>query len=242
MDQPATAAARYWHQREQFEIEAASLFATFGKLMADIDAPAPIRDMAADAARDELEHADRCRALVERLDAGRDLPPVPRVRTPTRLAPRGMTLTPRQAALYSAAAIGCVTETLSAALLLQIRQRAKDDLVADTAQSILRDETKHSQLGWAYLAHATRHEDTTWIGEHVGPMLDAALDEELHPAKPQLPEGALTGYGVLSPNLVRATCASVVRDVIEPGFSHFGITIAARPGGREFGAPPATPN
>ncbi|MFT5358517.1 MAG: hypothetical protein ACI9KE_005756 [Polyangiales bacterium] len=224
-------AARFWLHRERVEVEAASLFADLSERMALSGAPPAIRAMAAKACADELRHADRCRAIIDSLDPGAQ-PSVPRDRQPSQLAPLGAELTIEHQVLYGSVAIGCITETLSVALLMEIRARAQDAIVSDVAHEILRDEIEHSRIGWAALEHARTRVDVAWLEPHLATMLKLALGEELaEPAatpRDQAREpGSLEPWGVLSSEVARATCEAAVRDVIIPGLRRAGLDCSA---------------
>jgi len=223
-------AAAFWLARERVEVEAAALFLDLSERLRRLAAPKNITDLCVEAHRDELRHADQCRAIIDALRGSRPVPPVERRRVAWRLSPAEADLDPQAEALYAAVAIGCVTESLSTALLAEIRGRAEHPLVQDTAHAILRDEVNHSRIGWAYLANAAKNGDVRWLGAHVDAMLRAALDEEASPvpgASEDLEAGALEPFGVLSARTVRLTCEATVREVIVPGLAHFGIPCAA---------------
>ena len=55
------------------------------------------------------------------------------------------------ALLFEMVAYCCLTESLNAALLLEIAQRASQGEIVRAAQKILKDEVQHSQMGWAHL-------------------------------------------------------------------------------------------
>lgn len=203
---------RVWQHRERVEREAAALFEHHAGELAAVGAPAAVVELARRAADDERDHAARCRALVDRFSPGlASLPPAPA----EPLGPRE--LSRRQRALYASVALSCVTETLSAALLLAMRARARDELVADTVHRIARDEIDHSRLGWAHLAAAARAGYVAWLAPHVPAMLRAAVAAEVAPATADL-----SGYGILSRAEVDHIVHRTITTVIAPGLARFG--------------------
>lgn len=223
-------AAAFWAHRERIEVEAASVFADLASLL---ERDARAADASAEASRDELRHADACRALVERFAPGVHAP-VPRERSRIHLAPPDV----RDRGLYGAVALGCVTESLSVALLMEIQERATDAQVAETAHAILKDEIRHSRFGWAALATAHARGDVSWLAPHLPAMIAGAIGEEasVHlgagrsTPKPHaavaLPAGALEGHGVLSAEVARSVCERALADVVVPGLAHFGLHVA----------------
>ncbi|HUH03280.1 MAG TPA: hypothetical protein VML75_14885 [Kofleriaceae bacterium] len=209
-----TRVARIWQHRERIEREAAALFEHHAGELAELGAPAAVTGLAARAAIDERDHARRCRALVERFHPGlAPLEPAPTQALGPRHASR------RDRALYASVAMSCVTETLSAALLLHMRARARDELVAETVHHILKDEIDHSRLGWAHLAAEARDLDVTWLAPHIPAMLRDAMATELAP----MTGPDLSAYGILAPGEVASIVDRTVATVIAPGLARFGI-------------------
>ena len=167
-----------------------------------------------------------CRAIVDEL--GVELPPLP----PPDAAPLGPAgLDKRQRALYAAVAISCVTETLSAALLLAMNDRAQPGRIRDTVHHILRDEISHSRLGWALLA-AERERGgegaLTWLSAHLEPMLAEAVSADVEPmfeSRAERPD--YSAHGVLRREQVGSVVREAIEQVIAPGLREHGIDPAA---------------
>jgi hypothetical protein len=216
--------ARVWQVREQAEHEAAMLFGGLACELAAMGFRESFCEMALRASRDETEHAALCRGVVDA--HARDLAPLlPRHRT--RLGPPS--LSRRQRALYEAVALSCVTETLSVALLLEMRSCVRDPPAQAAVTRIVRDESRHSQIGWAVLEHERRAADVSWLSPHIGAMLRVALESEEVPA---LEANDLGSYGILTPSRTQAVAGAVVREVILPGLDRYGIdtSLAGCPG------------
>lgn len=208
--------ARIWQHRERIEHEAAVLFEHHAGELAAIGAPAAVTRLARQAAADERDHARRCRALVDRFNPGLPpLEPAPTVPLGPRRASR------RDRALYTSVAMSCVTETLSAALLLHMRARASDPLVAETVHHILKDEIDHSRLGWAHLAAEAQRADVTWLAPHLPGMLRSAMTTDLEP----MTSPDLSAYGILAPDEVAGIVDRTVATVIAPGLARFGVAL-----------------
>jgi hypothetical protein len=141
------------------------------------------------------------------------------------VAPPG--LEGRDALLYELVALSCVTETLSTALLGALVEAARDSVAKETMHSILRDEVRHSRLGWAFLAeaHATGARDV--VAPHLPCMLAATLGTaSLAPAASTPDDAELAGYGELEPSTSVRVMRECFEEVIFPGLSRFGIDTA----------------
>lgn len=209
--------ARVWRARERIEREAAALFSSIAdELDACGEDPELVR-MAREAGTDELDHAARCRAIVDELAP--ELEPLD-VPPPTRLGPP--TLGKHDRVLYETVAMGCVTESLSCGLLLAMRERATHPRIFDTIQHILRDEVRHSRVGWAHLAHAARQRDVSWLEPHIGPMVRAAMKSDV---VPMCDDTEAPSFGVLTHAQSHAVVAETIREVVVPGFAAYAIRV-----------------
>lgn len=213
---PLHAVAAMWRYRERVEYEAAALFAALADQLALARLPS-LAARARTAAEDERRHALRCRAIVAACNP--DLAPLP-PRT-IAVAPPTPDLDPARRALYTSVAMGCVTETLSCALLVAMRDDAEFGPTRAAVDEIVKDEIEHSRIGWAHLATAVaRGDDVTWLAPHIAAMRTAALTHEIK----EVPVSKnLSGYGILPRTRVTTIVEATWRDVIVPGLSHHGI-------------------
>lgn len=210
---PERAAARVWAFRERTELEAAALF---DGLAADLDAsgaPNALVRLAARCGDDERDHRVRCRAVVDALDPTADAG-APALRR----ALGSPSLSVRDRALYASVAVGCVTESMSTALLLEMRAHVEHPEAAAAVAAIARDEPRHSQLGWAHLAHAASRGSVAWLRPHVDAMVHAARGAEASAS-----ELDLQRYGILSASRSEAICADALERIILPGLRHHGV-------------------
>ncbi|MBX3273449.1 MAG: hypothetical protein KF729_24510 [Sandaracinaceae bacterium] len=214
-------AAAIWRIRERTEHEVSAVFA---RLAADLEAAEASPELAALARRcadDEVRHAAHCRRIVDALAPG--LPP---------LSPdRGVVLGPRDAsaarrALYASVALGCVTESLSTALLIEMRPHATTPEVSEGLDAILRDEVRHSRLGWAHLAIEAARGDVSWLAPSIPAMIEAARAAEPTPGGGEPRD--LRCYGILGAGDVARVADAVVETTILPGLARYGIAGAGR--------------
>ncbi len=209
-------AARVWLHRERIEREAAALFTSLGHQLDAIGHTALARRAEA-AGADELRHAARCRELVTTL--GGTLSSTEHARTIVLGPPH---LPARDRVLYTAVAIGCVTESLSCALLLALREAATHPKALATIDEVLKDEIEHARIGWAVLAAEASRRDVGWIGDRLPAIAAAAIDEDV---QPMAGDDELAGLGVLPRGRVHALVTETWTTVIGPGLERYGIAV-----------------
>jgi hypothetical protein len=220
---------RIWSLRQRIEIEAAGLFAQLGRDLTTLRGPDDeVKKMAEAASRDEYQHADLCQAI---LDEGthsyntvvtranlNSAPP----NQATYLGPLDATLENR--VLYTCVALGCVTETLSTALLTDMRDKAETGIIKDTVHKILVDEISHSRIGWAELARASEERNLSWLAQFIPDMIGEALNTDIGPMLSREEKHLdLSRWGILSPARAHDLMNDTVNTVIRPGLKHFGI-------------------
>jgi hypothetical protein len=219
----AQRAARIWSERRRSELEASRRFARLASELCATGASAMVCQLAEAASGDELRHAELCADLSRHFgDAGCVPDPAP----PRPIAPRG--LGRKDALVYEIVALSCVTETLSTALLGSLVERATDSLARSAMRSILRDEVRHSRLGWAYLAEAAAPRAMAAVSAQLSPMLHATLSAELfHESEPDPDASALAGLGELERGERRRVVGETLRDVVFPGLERYGADVRA---------------
>lgn len=209
---------RVWRFRHRIEIEAADQFqrlaATLKTFRGSTDS---VVKLAEQAALDELRHEVLCRQILRTSAEPVD---VLRPQLGLRLGP--VHLNAKQRALYACVAMGCVTETLSTILLVEMRRRAQKGLIRETVHEILEDEVKHSQIGWAELARCAEEGDVRWLGQYVPAMIRDALAEEVLPLSQQM-QTDLSPWGILPRSEARSLMTETVNRVILPGLNRFGV-------------------
>jgi hypothetical protein len=214
-------AAAVWTMRARAEGEAAARFARLAEELTATSAVAPVIAMARGAADDELRHAALCRELVRSLGG---TPPEIRPGSAEPSAPRSLAL--RERVLYEVVAMSCVTETLSAALLGEMVERATDEEVKATMHAILRDEIEHSRLGWAHLAAEHERGAADVIGAYLPAMLRGTVEEELFFTWGEPPEKrALAGLGALDRPARFQIFVATMQQVVFPGLARFGVDV-----------------
>jgi hypothetical protein len=216
IDSEAQAVATIWRYREGIEYEAAALFDMLANQLAHQTEPETLVAMARQAADDERDHARRCRLIVNHYAP---LSPVVPAQC-FEIAPTDLPL--REKLAYAMAAVSCVTETLSAALLLEMQDRAGPKLIRDTVHAIAKDEIRHSRLGWAYLRNYHVSRSLAWLSPYVPAMLSAAMTTDLEPMT-SLSRADLSRFGILGRQEIMAICNDAAQHAIFPGFDRLGI-------------------
>lgn len=215
-------AARTWAARAGFEREAAGRFARMAARLEAVSAEPVVTGLARRAAADEQRHAALCEELAARFD-GR--PSTRRLHAaPAELGPSGLTV--RERVLYEVVAMSCITETLSTAVLGEMRDRAVDARVRDVLSTILRDEVQHARLGWAHLAAERRRGPLRFVAEALPRMLDdTASDEIFRPGEPDADDVAdtLRGLGALPRVVRRRSLVDALEQVVFPGLEALGV-------------------
>ncbi|HET6584966.1 MAG TPA: ferritin-like domain-containing protein [Nannocystaceae bacterium] len=215
---PTSHAGLLWACRANAELDAAARFQRLATILRDTGARALVVDMARAAVDDEHRHHVRCAALARRFGAT----PAPACGHAPALA-AGLR-TPVEQALYETVAMSCVTETLSTALLMEIRAAAIDDEVAATADEILRDEVDHARLGWAHLAAEAPRRDLAFLGPRLPAVLAHTVHEEIFGEHDDGPLAhAVAGLGGLPRARRYGVLVQTMRDVVFPGLRSHGV-------------------
>lgn len=210
-----------WNYRHRIELEAADQFLRLSLQMYRQGVPEKITRLAHQAAADELQHAILCEKILT--EFGSTL----RHELPERgiiLGPQD--LSPERRALYASISLGAITETLSTALLIEMRLRAKHPIVHETVHSILEDEIRHSRVGWAHLSWERKIRDVTWLSEHIPRMLQEAMVSDLPSMIDPKPTEELTDWGILPRAHAKAIMLRSAREIILPGLAASGIDTA----------------
>ena len=201
------AAANVWLRRRNVEIEAATLFRGMARSMERFSWPSVLVDAAIKAAEDECVHAELCDSLVSILD--------PALVKSTIPEPRAIRFKTEIALLHTAVSVGCVTESMSCALLIRMKKSTTDSDCKRVVSAVLRDEVSHSRIGWESLRHCNNRMDVRWVQTRLSQMCQMATTSEI--ADLNQSHLDLSLYGIL-PKLEGARIVEdTINEVIVPG-------------------------
>jgi len=135
-----------WGHRVHTELRSVAVMTRFlGDVLAAGD-PLEVYTGAADAILDEVRHAALCVGVLEALGGRATLPP----EEPE--SPDFLALGPAERALGMAVSMLAVSETLSVALIADLRDRATHPVIGAVLERTLADEDGHRDFGWSYVA------------------------------------------------------------------------------------------
>lgn len=141
-------AQRTWAGRAQSEYRSIQVLTRFLSEALAAGDPIEVQAGAALAIADEVRHTALTVRVVERLGATPLLPePLGEAESPAFLA-----LPAAQRALGTAVAMLAVNETVSVALIEDLRARATHPVIRAVLDATLADEDQHGDFGWAYVA------------------------------------------------------------------------------------------
>lgn len=220
-----------WQQRVQTELRSAQVMTRFlGDVMAAGD-PLEVYSAAADLVSDELRHVALCVSVVEALGAQAPLPDPPE----EPLTPEFKALPPTDRALITAITMLAVSETVSVALIEDLRARCDHPVLSAVLEATISDEDHHRAFGWTYVeASLSRYPDAdrpTWAGVAQASFDDLARHaaqtlSKLAPEERDLdawPEPELARLGLLSPAREALIVARTLHHELEPRLASLGL-------------------
>ena len=130
--------------------------------------------------------------------------------------------------LYEVTASCCLMESLNAALLVAMHDAARVRGVKRLIHRILKDEVRHSRIGWAHLASEQRRRDCSSLAALLPKMLgDTVRDELFSPPPPDPKADELLAYGELPRERRLALFTQTLEQVVFPGFVSLGVDVRA---------------
>jgi hypothetical protein len=216
------AAAAAWRFRFLVERDAEARFSSLARRLEELEAPAPIVDLARRAGRDERRHAQHCARIAAALGG-----PVPVADPPPPAPVAPAWLGEEDQVTYELVAACCVAETVSVAVLTALLAAARDPGLRAVLHELAIDEVSHARLGWAHLATAREPGRTAFLAPLLPAMLAGSADEDLFlPVTPEREDEALVALGVLPHATRRELFLGTIDEVVLPGLERAGVDVA----------------
>jgi hypothetical protein len=215
-------AMRTWRGRMVNEHISAQVWgALLGQLMRAAVPPEALRGVA-EAASDELRHAEQCAAVVEAL-GGTAVAPLPELEA----VPEHPDATPLEAALRNLISVGCMSETIAVSIIRAEQAELDDSVLGQVLSTILADEVAHARLGWGILGRCAPALDAE-LKARLSAYLVPAFAHQIAHEIPKLPvldggAGAAAQAGVCDGGLARKIFFDTMEQVIVPGLEKAGL-------------------
>ena len=200
--------AHRWTERARFEHASVASFSRFALSLMAVGAPPALLEAAHQAALDEIEHARMCLSLASAY-AGEPL-----AFGPLSVAGAFGDIESLEAVTMGTVLEGCVGETLAALEAAETASEAGPRAVKLALQAIAEDETRHAELGWAFVRWALGTGDAT-LRERVAAAFDRAL-REVATSPRERGEDVPPGHGFLPAAEVARLRRQAVADVLAP--------------------------
>jgi rubrerythrin len=210
-----TELAAHWSKLGAMEHASIAAFARFTLELLSLGAPAELVAASQRALADEIRHAKLCFGLATAY-AGHSLGPGP-LSSEGALGAQSL-----DAIVETAIAEACIGETLAAVEAAEAAAHATDPSVRRVLLAIARDEKRHAELGWRFLAWvldaaptAARSELRARLGEIVEDARRGTR-AETYDTTTNTRAQALLGHGVLDAEVRRATRLAALEELVTP--------------------------
>lgn len=225
------AAQNGWRARMVHEHHSAAVFSRLLPQLMAAGADLEFKTTVLRMSMDELRHASLCAGVV-RLLGGE---PEAETDLETQPLPAHEDATPRVAALRNVMFVGCMSETVSIALLTEERELTREPVIVRVVDQLAADEVLHAKLGWSYLAvtwPALSADERASVDAYL-PIAFGYLEEKMlgaMPVGPDVPDEIRTeleALGCLSSHEGRELMYATIETVIAPRMRDFGLDAIA---------------
>lgn len=219
---PQAHVGELWRRRAKNELTTSRVFELLHAELQELPAPPQVLALCRAAVDDERAHADWCQRLAEHYGAS---PEPPSVLIEPR-SPRFPVCSPRVHRSLFAALHCSVNETLAVTYLSACLAEAQSPVVRDVLKRILKDEVRHSRIGWAVLASpALDPADRRSVAGFMPALLQACVEAWFADTDDWLPD-VPRGYGFITRTELTAATRAAIHDIILPGLDHLQIASA----------------
>ena len=202
---------RRWSERARFEHASVASFARFSMALLACGAPPELVSRSQEAGADEVRHAQLALSLAS-VYAGRPMDLGPLDIEGAFSGP--MTLT---ATALSTVVEACVGETLSAIEIAASAALAVSPAVREALSAIAEDETRHAELGWAFVRWAAGVGGLA-LRSQIALAFEMAFEKAV--IAPKIAEGddlsAAADHGFLPAAEVASLRRAAIKDVLRP--------------------------
>lgn len=226
------AVADAWSFRVQTEFRSIQVMTRFMTEVVAAGDPIEVYAGAAEALVDEIKHTALCVSVVEALGFTPFLPE-PLVE---KEAPGFLALPMAQRALGTAVSMLAVSETLSVALIEDLRLRCRHPALSMVLALTLADEDTHRDFGWAYIDASLRRFESDEAVEFARTVAEATLEPHVRGAMAVVSamkaedrqldrwaEPELVEWGLLSREREALIQLATIERVIMPRLAALGI-------------------
>lgn len=212
---------RIWAERARSELGAGSGFAQVLVGLYSVGARSEVIRLAAEAATQEVAHAESCRALAELYLGERvEMPRPKRVSMPQH---RGSDDALR--AHLHVIGLSCVNETVAADFVARCLDASEVDVLHDASSRHLRDEIGHARVGWAHLGSgAIDAKDRARLEQHL-PRVVLANVSIWRTRLSLLPERAPSGHGYPPRDALWRSTISAFETLVLAGLAEAGFDV-----------------
>jgi len=221
-DADRAVAVRTWRGRMVNEHISAQVWSSLLGQAMRATLPAKVLAGVAEAASDELRHAEQCAAVVSAL-GGQPVAHLP----PLETVPDHAEVPPLEGFLRNLISVGCMSETVAVSVIRAEHAELDGSALSSVLDTILADEVQHARLGWEVLGLVA-----PLLDDGARARLDAYLvDALVHQVDHELahlplhngasPEAAQAG--VCDGGFARAVFFDTITDVIVPGLERAGL-------------------
>lgn len=215
--------ASVWAQRAQSELGAENRFRQLTEKLADLGAQDTVVTLARRAQGDERRHAIMCAQVARKYGHSTGFERFSTSSTDLQKSWE-QRKSPEERLLCEVTLMCCITETVNASLLNSIYGSSHTNTTRNVIYQILKDEVKHSQIGWAHLSFEESKRDCRFLENYLDEMLEFSVKDELFLPPPGDPKDTDSfDYGVMPVALRLDQFKETMIQVVFPGFEKFGL-------------------
>ena len=215
-------AAEIWAMRAGLELSVSAGYTVILRELLEFGAEKPVLELCAKTIGDEIQHAQWCLDLAERIDE--KLRPWPNP-TSLQVPTYGGRFEGSLLAALHLVAMSCLNETIACERLLQAIGPTLLSSARNTLRRILSDEIEHARAGWAHLAsrHVTaqmKREIQALVPGLIQASLTALIEENA-----TIPAERFREWGLPDAVEARSQADRAIEQIVLPGFRQLGLQL-----------------